>query len=316
MADNDVIAIDGAGAPVLDPEIRAAVRDIPDFAFSAETVPMMRENAVFAPIDSPDIERIELAAGPDGGVEMTLLRPRDAVGDLPVLYWMHGGGTVIGNRYMDNDRLNEWCRSLSCICASVEYRLAPEAPYPLPLDDCDEGLRYVIDHPVDLGINPRRIGLAGRSAGGGLAAALALRWRDRGDERLAFQYLEYPMLDDRMNTPSSMLDGLPLWSRESNAFGWRAYLGDRCGTDHVPSDAAAARASELAGLPPTFITVGTADCLRDEAIDFAARLCQAGVLTELHVYAGAVHGFDMFADCAVVRCAARDSADWLVRQFR
>jgi acetyl esterase/lipase len=300
----------------LDPEIREAVGELPDFVFSAETVPMMRQNAVFAPVAAPDIERTELTTEPDGGVSMAVLRPRDAVGNLPVLFWMHGGGMVIGNRYMDDSRLGEWCRSLSCVCISVEYRLAPEAPYPLPLDDCDEGLRYVIDHAGDLGINPRRIGVAGRSAGGGLAAALALRWRDRGDDRVAFQYLEYPMLDDRMNTPSSMLDGLPLWSRESNAFGWRAYLGDRYGSDHVPPAAAPGRAVELAGLPPTFITVGTADCLRDEAIDFAARLCRADVLTELHVYAGAVHGFDMFADCAVVRCAARDSADWLTRQFR
>jgi len=300
----------------LDPEIREAVRDIPDFVFSAETVPMMRQNAVFTPVAAPGIERTELTTESDARVEMTLLRPRDAAGDLPVLYWMHGGGMVIGNRYMDDSRLGEWCRSLSCICVSVEYRLAPEAPYPLPVDDCDEGLRYVVDHAGDLGINPQRIGIAGRSAGGGLAAALALRWRDRGDDRVAFQYLEYPMLDDRMNTPSSMLDGLPLWSRESNAFGWRAYLGDRSGTDQVPPDAAPARAAELAGLPATFISVGTADCLRDEAIDFAARLCRADVLTELHVYAGAVHGFDMFADCAVVRCAAHDSADWLARQFR
>jgi len=299
----------------LDPEIREAVRDIPDFVFSAETVPMMRQNAVFTPVAAPDIERTELTTESDGRVEMTLLRPRDAVGDLPVLYWMHGGGMVIGNRYMDDARLAAWCRLLSCVCVSVEYRLAPEAPYPLPLDDCDEGLRYIVDHAGDLGINPRRIGVGGRSAGGALAASLALRWRDRMDD-LAFQYLEYPMLDDCMKTPSSMRDGLPLWSRESNAFGWRAYLGDRCGTDHVPPDAAPSRAVELAGLPPTFITVGTADCLRDEAIDFAARLCRADVLTELHVYAGAVHGFDMFADCAVVRCAARDSADWLARQFR
>jgi acetyl esterase/lipase len=300
----------------LDPEIWEAVRDIPDFVFSVETVPMMRANAVFAPVESQDIERTELRTGPEGVVEMTLLRPRDAVGDLPVLYWMHGGGTVIGNRFMDNDRLNEWCRSLSCVCVSVEYRLAPEAPYPAAIDDCDEGLRYIFDHAAELRLDTRRTGLAGRSAGGGLAAALALRWRDRGVGCIAFQYLEYPMLDDRMNTPSSKLDGLPLWSRESNAFGWRAYLGDRCGTDHVPPDAAPGRASELGGLPTTFITVGTADCLRDEAIDFAARLCQAGVLTELHVYAGAVHGFDMFTDCAVVRCAARDSVDWLARQFR
>jgi acetyl esterase/lipase len=300
----------------LDPEIWEAVRDIPDFVFSVETVPMMRANAVFAPVESQDIERNELKTGPEGGVELTLLRPRGAVGDLPVLFWMHGGGTVIGNRFMDNDRLNEWCRSLSCVCVSVEYRLAPEAPYPAAIDDCDEGLRYIVDHAAELRLDPRRIGLAGRSAGGGLAAALALRWRNRGDDHVAFQYLEYPMLDDRMNTPSSMLDGLPLWSRESNAFGWRSYLGDRCGTDDVPPDAAPARAVELAGLPPTFITVGTADCLRDEAIDFAARLCRANVSTELHVYAGAVHGFDMFADCAVVRCAARDSVDWLARQFR
>src|SRR5246127_3685867 len=248
--------------------------------------------------------------------QLTVLRPRDAVGDLPVLYWMHGGGTVIGNRFMVDARLGAWSRSLSCVCVSVEYRLAPAAPYPAAIDDCDQGLRYIVDHAAELRLDPHRIGVGGRSAGGGLAAALALRWRDRADGRLAFQYLEYPMLDDRMNTPSSKLDGLPVWSRESNAFGWHAYLGDHYGTDDVPPDAAPARAVELAGLPPTFITVGTADCLRDEAIDFAARLCRAGVFTELHVYAGAVHGFDMFADCAVVKCAARDSADWLARQFR
>ena len=147
----------------LDPEIREAVRDIPDFVFSVETVPMMRQNAVFSPVAAPDIARTELTTEPVGGVSMTVLRPRDAVGNLPVLFWMHGGGMVIGNRYMDDSRLGEWCRSLSCVCISVEYRLAPEAPYPLPLDDCDEGLRYVIDHAGDLGINPRRIGVAGRS---------------------------------------------------------------------------------------------------------------------------------------------------------
>jgi acetyl esterase/lipase len=229
---------------------------------------------------------------------------------------MHGGGTVIGNRFMDNARLNEWCRSLFCACVSVEYRLAPESPYPLPLDDCDKGLRYIVDNAAGLRLDPRRIGVGGRSAGGLLAASLGLRWRDRGLDGLGFAYLEYPMLDDRMTTPSSALDGLPMWSRESNAFGWRSYLGERYGAEDVPPDAVPARAAELAGLPPTFISVGTADCLRDESIDYAARLCRAGVSTELHVYAGAIHGFDMFADCAVAKCAAGDSADWLARQFR
>jgi acetyl esterase/lipase len=300
----------------LDPEIREAVRDLPDFVFSAETVPTMRQNAVFAPVPAPDIERIDLTTDPNGEVALTLLRPRDAPDDLPALYWMHGGGMVIGNRFMDNARLNEWCRALSCACVSVEYRLAPEAPYPLPLDDCDNGLRHIVDHAADLRLDPRRIGVGGRSAGGLLAASLGLRWRDQGLDGLGFAYLEYPMLDDRIATPSSALDGLPMWSRESNAFGWRSYLGERYGTDDVPPDAVPARAAELAGLPPTFISVGTADCLRDESIDFAARLCRAGVSTELHVYAGAIHGFDMFADCAVAKCAARDSADWLARQFR
>jgi acetyl esterase/lipase len=300
----------------LDPEIREAVRDLPDFVFSTETVPIMRESAPFPPVPAPDIERIDLRTNTNGGVALTLLRPRGAAGDLPALYWMHGGGTVIGNRFMDNARLNDWCRSLSCACVSVEYRLAPEAPYPLPLDDCHGGLRYVVDHAADLRLDPRRIGVGGRSAGGLLAAALGLRWRDQGLFDLAFEYLEYPMLDDRMITPSSGLDGLPMWSRESNAFGWRSYLGERYGTNDVPPDAVPARAAELAGLPPTFISVGTADCLRDESIDFAARLCRAGVLTELHVYAGAIHGFDMFADCAVAKCAAHDSVDWLARQIR
>jgi acetyl esterase/lipase len=299
----------------LDPEIRRAVGDLPDFAFSADTLPSMRQNALFSPVPAPDIERVELTTESDGDVRLSLLRPRDAVGDLPVLYWMHGGGMVIGNRHMDDARLIQWCRSLSCACISVEYRLAPESRYPVPLDDCDAGLRYVFDRAAALRIDPGRIGVGGRSAGGALAAALALRWSGGEKHSVAFQYLEYPMLDDRGQTPSSRIDGLPVWSRESNEFGWRSYLGENYGTDDVPPDAAPARATELAGLPPTFISVGTVDCLRDEAIDYAARLCRAGVSAELHVYAGAVHGFDMFTDCAVAKCAARDSADWLARQF-
>jgi acetyl esterase/lipase len=298
----------------LDPEIRHAIEDLPDFIFTADTVPVMRQNAVFSPVPAPDIERVELTTQSGTEVNLSVLRPHNAVGDLPVLYWMHGGGMVIGNRHMDDARLNEWCRSLSCACVSVEYRLAPEAVYPAPLDDCDAGLGYLFDHADELRIDPGRIGVAGRSAGGALAAALALRWRGGEKHSVAFQYLEYPMLDDRGQTPSSRVDGLPVWSRESNEFGWRSYLGPAYGTDNVPADAAPARAAELAGLPPTFVSVGTADCLRDEAIDYAARLCRAGVSTELHVYAGAVHGFDMFTDCAVARCAARDSVDWLARQ--
>jgi acetyl esterase/lipase len=302
------------GSAWIDPEIGENLRGFPDFDFSLDKLPAMRSGSMFEPQSAPDIERIELTTE-GSGVALSLLRPVESTDDSPVLFWMHGGGMVIGNRHMDDARLIEWCRSLGCVCISVEYRLAPEAPYPAPLDDCEAGLRFVVEHAHELRIDPERIGIGGRSAGGALAAGLALRWRDNANAPLAFQYLEYPMLDDRALTTSSQLEGLPIWSRESNAFGWRSYLGDRCGTDDVPADAAPARESELTCLPSTFIGIGTADCLRDESIDFAARLCRAAVPTELHVYAGAVHGFDMFADTAVARTAARDSADWLGRQF-
>jgi acetyl esterase/lipase len=298
----------------IDPEIGESLRGFPDFAFSADTLPAMRSGTMFEPQSAPDIKRVELTTE-RGGVALSVLRPVESADEPPVLYWMHGGGMVIGNRHMDDARLIEWCGSLGCVCVSVEYRLAPEAPYPAPLNDCEAGLRFIVEHAHDLRIDPQRVGIGGRSAGGALAAGLALRWRDGANVPLAFQYLEYPMLDDRGLTASSQLEGLPVWTRESNAFGWRSYLGDRYGTDDVPADAAPARATELSGLPSTFIGVGTADCLRDESIDFAARLCRAAVPTELHVYAGAVHGFDMFADTAVARTAARDSADWLARQF-
>ncbi|MDT5102475.1 MAG: hypothetical protein QOC76_6212 [Mycobacterium sp.] len=298
----------------IDPEIAECLRDFPDFDFSAENLAAMRAGSTFEPLSASDIERTELITE-RGDVALSVLRPIELGDTPPAVYWMHGGGMVIGNRHMDDTRLMEWCRWLGCVCVSVEYRLAPEAPYPAPLDDCDEGLRFIVDHAVDLQIDPRRVGIAGRSAGGALAASLAMRWRDGGQVPLLFQYLEYPMLDDRGLTVSSQLERLPVWSREANAFGWSAYLGDRYDTDGVPADAAAGRATELCGLPPTFVGVGAVDCLRDESIEFAARLCRAGVPTELHVYAGAVHGFDMFAGTAVARTAARDSADWLARQF-
>jgi acetyl esterase/lipase len=296
------------------PGDRRKSRGFPDFDFSLDKLPAMRSASMFEPQSASDVERIELTTK-GSGVALSVLRPFESADEPPVLFWMHGGGMVIGNRHMDDARLIEWCRSLGCVCISVEYRLAPEASYPAPLDDCEAGLRFIVEHADDLRIDPRRIGIGGHSAGGALAAGLALRWRDGANVPLAFQYLEYPMLDDRGLTASSQLEGLPVWTRESNVFGWRSYLGDRYGTDDVPADAAPARATELSGLPTTFIVVGTADCLRDESIDFAARLCRAAVPTELHVYAGAVHGFEMFADTAVARTAARDGADRLARQF-
>jgi acetyl esterase/lipase len=154
------------------------------------------------------------------------------------------------------------------------------------------------------------------SAGGGLAAALALLARDRGEVPVAFQLLDSPMLDDRQITPSSQQDALPVWNRSSNTFGWKSYLGDLYGRDDVPSTAAPARATDLSGLPPAFVSVGAVDGFRDEDVDYALRLNQAGVPTELHVYPGACHGFHLAREAPVTRQCMRDMEDWLGRQLR
>jgi acetyl esterase/lipase len=176
-------------------------------------------------------------------------------------------------------------------------------------------LRWTVEHADELGIDPARIGISGISAGGGLAAGLALLARDRGEIPLQFQLLECPMIDDRLVTSSSRLDGLLVWTRESNAYGWKSYLGERYGRDDVPAYAAPARAEDLAGLPPALVIVGGADGFRDEDIDYATRLMQAGVPTELHVLPGAPHGVQMFAGTAIARRWSALVDDWLARQL-
>ena len=187
---------------------------------------------------------------------------------------------------------------------SVQYRLAPETPYPGPLDDCYAGLAWVHQHADELGVDPDRIGIGGQSAGGGLAAGLALLARDRGEVPVAFQLLIYPMLDDRQITPSSGWPD-PIWPPSANTYGWTAYLGDRKGGPDVEPYAAPARATDLAGLPPTLIAVGAIDGFSDEDIDYAVRLRHAGVPVDLHVYAGAPHGFEGLAPGCGRRPAGR-----------
>jgi acetyl esterase/lipase len=229
---------------------------------------------------------------------------------------MHGGGYVIGTFDMDDPLFDNLCPKLGLVGVSVEYRLAPETPYPGPLEDCYRGLQWTYDHAEELGIDRHRIGVGGVSAGGGLAAALALLARDRGEVPVAFQLLDCPMLDDRQTTASSQQDGLPVWSRESNAFGWRSYLGDLYGDDDVPYTAAPARAEDLSGLPPAFVSVGSVDGFLDEDVDYAVRLNRAGVPTELHVYPGACHGYQIAQQCDITRQSRSDVENWLARQVR
>jgi len=182
------------------------------------------------------------------------------------------------------------------------------------IEDCYAGLAWVHEHAEQLGVDAGRLGVAGASAGGGLAAGLALLARDRGALPVAFQLLLYPMLDDRLSSASIHWE-VKGWGRASARFVWDAYLGDLAGTDHVPPYAAPARADDLGGLPPALVCLGALDGYLDEGVDYAHRLLQAGVPTELHVYERAPHGFDGVPGALVAQRCRRDMTDWLARHL-
>jgi acetyl esterase/lipase len=238
-------------------------------------------------------------------------RPSSPAGVMPGVLWIHGGGYVAGAAAMDDRLARETARQIGALVASVEYRLAPEHPYPAALDDCFAALQWLVTRGD---VDQRRIVVVGISAGGGLAAALNLRWRDAGLIDLAGQVLVYPMLDDR-TVQRSIATGARGWPPEDNAFGWRSYLGREPGDEGVSFYAAPARCDDLSGLPPTWIGVGTADLFHDENVDYARRLRDAGVPTHLEVVAGAFHGFDRAG--ALTSIARRFTANRLAatRQF-
>jgi triacylglycerol lipase len=255
------------------------------------------------------------AAPDDPPIPVRVYRPAGVEGSLPAVVTIHGGGYVIGTYDMDGATLDRWCLELGVVGVSVQYRLAPETPYPGPIDDCYSALQWAYEHAAELGVDRDAIGVYGLSAGGGLAAALALLTRDRGEVPLAFQLLDCPMLDDRGGTPSIRARGLRMWKADSNEFGWRSYLGRRYGTDDVPPYAAAARATDLSGLPPSCSVVGAIDGFRDEDVDYASRLNQAGVPCELHVIAGLPHAYLLAPEAPAVQLAERCKGDWLARQL-
>jgi acetyl esterase/lipase len=268
-----------------------------------------REDVTHEDVDIP---------GPAGSpnVRLRIYRPSAAEGILPCLYWIHGGGMAAGSVDADDWTCEGYAHELGCAVVSVEYRLAPEDPYPAPVEDCYAGLRWVAGHGARYGIDRRRVGVGGGSAGGGLAAAVVLLARDRGGPEIIFQLLVRPMLDDRNITPSSreFSGDHPVWNREVNIEAWTAYLGQPIGAADVSPYAAPARATDLASLPPAMIQVGQLEVFRDEAILYAMRLMEAGVSTELHVYPGAFHGWDAFApDATVSRRSVADRMEALRR---
>ena len=290
----------------------AVIGLVPFDELTADLLPGLRGG--FDAPASGAVERTDHEVPGDPPVPVRVHRPAGVTGDLPCLYSMHGGGYVLGSHAFDDGAFERLCPALGVVGVSVDYRLAPETPYPGPLEDCYRGLVWAHEHAAELGIDPGRVGVMGISAGGGLAAALSLLARERGTPPIAFQLLDSPMIDDRQVTPSSRQDGLPVWSRGSNLFGWRSYLGDLHGRDDVPPTAAPARATDLAGLPPAFVAVGAVDGFRDEDVDYAVRLARAGVEIELHVYPGACHGFQIAAESTVACQHQRNVEEWLARQ--
>jgi acetyl esterase/lipase len=314
---------DVASCAPVDPEVAAALAALPvDIGallggLSDETLEATRQAMSQMPVPelSDAVERTDHEVPGTEGVVVRVHRPVGASGALPCLYWMHGGGLVLGSYAGDDPRFDRWSPMFGLVGVSVEYRLAPETPYPGPLEDCYAGLRWVHQHAGELGIDPNRIGIGGPSAGGNLAAGLALLARDRGEIPVQYQLLIYPMLDDRQITPSSQWPD-PVWPPSANTYGWTAYLGDKKGGPDVEPYAAPARATDLAGLPPTLVVVGAVDGFSDEDIDYAVRLRHAGVPVDLRVYAGGPHGFDGLApQSALAQTANRDIEEWLAARL-
>ncbi|WP_106815297.1 alpha/beta hydrolase [Microbacterium timonense] len=287
-----------------------------------EQIPALRAQAIVpADADLTFDGRFELSrhvtTGPDdNGVPLIVLRPRE-VSSPPVIYHVHGGGMVVGTATDVLPALAPLAARVGAAIVAVEYRLAPENRYPAAVEDVYAGLEWVAQSAADLGMDPARIIIDGVSAGGGLAAATALLARDRRGPRLIGQMLVCPMLDDRNDSASGyQMAGSGAWDRTANATGWAAYLGDLPRED-VPIYASPGRATDLSGLPPTFIDVGSAETFRDEDVAYATRIWAAGGDAELHVWPGGVHGFDALAPDAPLSEDARNArARWLERLLR
>jgi acetyl esterase/lipase len=296
----------------LDPELKAVMERMPadrtlDLTKISAARARMKKLVLEMLATFPQVEGVSqedrFAPGTQGGppVRVRIYRADDQSSKLPALYWIHGGGYVMGDIDMDDRLMKQMVKRIGCVAASVDYRLAPEHPFPTPVEDCYTGLKWLFAHADELGVEPARIAIGGPSGGGGLTAGLGVLARDRKEVQVAYQLLIYPMIDDRNATAAAHAITDPrVWNRESNRLGWKAYLGRDGGGADVSPYAAATRATDLSNLPPTYISVGTLDLFVDENIDYAQRLIQAGVPTELHVYPGAFHGFDMFAPSARV----------------
>lgn len=294
-----------------DPELATLLDFLPDNALAISDPAQARArfvemiSALNADLDSQGVTIDNRAApGPAGApaVPVRIYSPEGLQTTVPGMMHIHGGGFVVGNLDSELGTCLALCRNLGVVVVSVDYRLAPETPFPGPLEDCYAALQWMNAHCAPLKIDPARVAVFGLSAGGGLAAATALLARDRGGPALCFQYLGIPELDDRLQTASMQrFVDTPLWNRPNAELSWDFYLGERYrrGADDVPYLAAPARAEDLAGLPPAYVSTMEFDPLRDEGVEYALKLLRAGVATELHSFPGTFHGSSLFTSAQV-----------------
>jgi len=308
---------------LVDREILAML-DMPSLDLTAESLPEIRANPMFtgADLPPPPFPVREEWAPLDGGpaVRLLVMDPPSQAKDRGAVLYIHGGGMVVGSANGSLDAMPQLALEHDCVVVSVDYRLAPETPFPGPQEDNYAALLWLVENAADLGVDRERIVVMGGSAGGGLAASLALMSRDRGGPRLAGQVLIYPMLDWRTGGDAcpyrNRHTGEWIWTREKNRFGWEALRGEYQPTDHRKGWFSPALANDLSRLPPVYIATGALDLFLDEDVDYARRLIDAGVPTELHVYPGAIHAFEMVPGTTLAAQAASDLRRALGRLLR
>ena len=306
---------------LVDPELLPLLDLFPAMELSAATLAAIRAAPPPPPpgVDPGDPPEIIHVPGQPGSpdVALRIFVPRGNSRQRPVIYHIHGGGFVLGTAAMMDAANSARANEQDAVVVSVDYRLAPETPFPGPLDDCYTGLCWIAAQARRLNIDAERVVVLGESAGGGLAAALALLARDRGGPSLAAQFLIYPMLDHRTGSDGAdkpnPMSGEFIWTRPHNQFGWNAMRGSGAIEPKRKAHFSPALSSDFSGLPACFMATGSLDLFLDEDIDYALRLIRAGIPTELHSYPGAIHAFDMITQAAVSRRFATDLSNALKR---
>ena len=310
---------------LVDPEVAPVIDAMPSFEFDRATLELVRMGAAgsFGDLPDPPITAdVRTIRGPDGPLDIYWYDPAPGTSGRAALLHIHGGGMVLGSVKEMQHGPSGMAAALGIPVASVEYRLAPETPFPGPQEDCLAGLVWLADNAAALGVDPARIAVVGESAGGGLAAAVAQMARDatrvhRAGPAIAAQILIYPMLDHRTGGPdcshNNRTTGEFIWTRTSNQFGWECLRGDYGADDDRKGWFSPSLAADLSNLPPTLLLTGSLDLFFDEDLEYARRLVDAGVPVELHSYPGAVHAFNMAAEAAIAKSFNRDLLSGIAR---